>query len=308
MGILGIFFALTWYGLALVSAGFALYHFVRWLFSGRERRRAILALCFLLFALSPYLFGFSLVAVAELRCRSAGIEVNGPLVANTDGIYWLSHVPSDRGASKAPQSLRSDGARELFVDLMRALVERRIAYVEMPYAKRSWFQGESEAKNQRLSFALSDEPGVDCLVSRDGRPMQGALQRVQHRLPPGTCIAWRSVVGTSARYELTTALMSNDFPGYARLVDHHSGEVVAQAKYYRYRLPRSGYAQRHPGTLFATSCVVETTDSIFAEHLASLTFRDNDVVPGRTELIARSEGEWSTPAPAGTSAVRRAED
>ena len=146
--------------------------------------------------------------VDEIGCRAAGLTISEPIDARSEGVYWRSHVPRVDTYSKG-FSIGNDAERQILAGtLLRALVEGRIAYIEIPY-KSDQGRGPQGGTKVKLFYTSASNPEAECYIGPEHRSEMGY---VASQMPLNTCIAMEESDGISSRYE-----MGGTIPGTPRV-------------------------------------------------------------------------------------------
>lgn len=270
----------------------------RWLLSDRRLRALpwILVAPSMTFALVSFpLWGPSLLD--DYQCKSAGTSLS-PVDARNEGLYWESHVPDAQaygnGLRDGDTVLRRRVAKEVF----RALVEGRIAFVEIPYEPREAGVDETKRAHQRFVFAREDDRQAECWIGGDARDY-GQMHEVRRHLPPGTCIAWELTTGIQSRYRFEGSLSEKNEGHRFAIRDIASGKVVGSHSFGRAERGETLLMHYDIRKLPSPHCTADKVDPTPAGYLPALVFADrNGHVVDKAELALHEAVAWKPVEPA----------
>lgn len=153
----------------------------------------------------------------EIRCRSTGLVVNKKFPSTSDGVFWQTHFV-DPHAYSSGIDLGSGPLRQAFArGALRALVEGRIAYLEIPYEP---VIDPQKILNQKIFVASRARQGSQCLPEDIGNAW--------NHLPPDLCIAWETAEGLKTRFKVVDLLGEGKNATTVGIVDRQTGEEIAR--------------------------------------------------------------------------------
>ena len=190
----------------------------------------------------------------EIDCRNAGLLLSAPQPANTDGLFWDSR----NGA----YHVGIQGGGGLTQGIVRALVEGRIAYVEVPSEP---IKNPKRIINQKVYVSSRAIAGSLCL--------DGAIGATFGQLPGKYCVASQIVENMNTRYELVGHLGADKDGTKLSIKDRTTGSTIG-----RYSFVKSTYVNPTLLALFGiasmqpSSCRPVMTDSQPALFLVEMVF------------------------------------
>lgn len=212
----------------------------------------------------------------ELSCRSAGLQLSPPIDAKKEGVYWHSIKPSPNAYSMGFVHEKNNTTPMIMAVLRRALLEGRIAYLELPAGPSNY---------QRI--ILTKTRGIDVGKTHCFSDLEG--NNVSPENWPEVCIAYQTVSDISSRYEIITRPLDKYNTGSLTIVDRSKGIFNKVAKYSIGSVSSSEMIPRIP----TPSCTTEKLDNLPLSNLILMQFTDKvGKVYSRRDIVNFNDLYW----------------
>lgn len=213
----------------------------------------------------------------ELSCRFASLQLSPPIDAKKEGVYWHSINPNPNAYSMGFVYEKNNSNQMIMAVLRRALLEGRIAYLELPAGPSNY---------QRI--LLTKTRGIDVGKTHCFSDLGG--ENVSPENWPEICIAYQTVSEISSRYEIITSQLDKYNTGELKIIDRNQFLFNTIAKYSIGSVSSRGMIPRVP----TPSCTPDKLDSLPISNLILMQFIDKSgKVYSRKDIVKFTDLYWS---------------